>query len=313
MAESLPPPGQRRRSVRNSRKRSLEVDEAEQPAEKSTDLKNEESTESSESAPASMECAICLQTCVHPARLPCGHIFCFLCIKGIFRTSEKCAMCRMVIPSDYLEMPDLLEVPEPSIPAADGQEAFQWFYEGRHGWWEYDPRANADLEAAFLAGESKAELLIAGCLYLIDLHGMMQYNKNDPGKRRTVKRDRVGVACKGVAGIRPALLRSVGPNVGRSRSQSTSPDSRRADHVASIFRRINWHDDDGPQPLAFLGDDDRGVYGRNMVSNYSPDESSLEDAFSRLNIRHSDFLSPDLAISDNEADNDDDDNDESYD
>ncbi|CAB0009552.1 unnamed protein product [Nesidiocoris tenuis] len=93
MAESLPPPGQRRRSVRNSRKRSLEVDEAEQPAEKSTDLKNE----------------------------------------GIFRTSEKCAMCRMVIPSDYLEMPDLLEVPEPSIPAADGQEAFQWFYEGRHG------------------------------------------------------------------------------------------------------------------------------------------------------------------------------------
>lgn len=28
-----------------------------------------------------MECPICLQTCIHPARLPCGHIFCFLCVK----------------------------------------------------------------------------------------------------------------------------------------------------------------------------------------------------------------------------------------
>lgn len=28
-----------------------------------------------------LECPICLQTCIHPARLPCGHIFCFLCVK----------------------------------------------------------------------------------------------------------------------------------------------------------------------------------------------------------------------------------------
>lgn len=30
---------------------------------------------------ATLECPICLQTCIHPARLPCGHIFCFLCVK----------------------------------------------------------------------------------------------------------------------------------------------------------------------------------------------------------------------------------------
>lgn len=28
-----------------------------------------------------MECPVCLQTCIHPAKLPCGHIFCFLCVK----------------------------------------------------------------------------------------------------------------------------------------------------------------------------------------------------------------------------------------
>lgn len=32
---------------------------------------------------APMECPICLQKCIHPARLPCGHIFCFLCVKVI--------------------------------------------------------------------------------------------------------------------------------------------------------------------------------------------------------------------------------------
>ena len=30
-----------------------------------------------------LECAVCLQTCVHPVRLPCRHIFCFLCVKGV--------------------------------------------------------------------------------------------------------------------------------------------------------------------------------------------------------------------------------------
>lgn len=77
------------------------------------------------------------------------------------------------------------------------------------GWWEYDPRANDDLETAYLAGESKVELLIAGYVYLVDLHGMMQYRKSDPGRRRAVKRDKVGTACKGVAGIRPTVLQAV--------------------------------------------------------------------------------------------------------
>ena len=30
-----------------------------------------------------LECAVCLQTCIHPVQLPCRHIFCFLCVKGV--------------------------------------------------------------------------------------------------------------------------------------------------------------------------------------------------------------------------------------
>ena len=29
-----------------------------------------------------IECAVCLQPSIHPVRLPCNHIFCFLCVKG---------------------------------------------------------------------------------------------------------------------------------------------------------------------------------------------------------------------------------------
>lgn len=35
----------------------------------------------------SMECPICLQICVHPSKLPCGHIFCFLCVKVMSTTA----------------------------------------------------------------------------------------------------------------------------------------------------------------------------------------------------------------------------------
>ena len=36
-----------------------------------------------------LECAVCLQTCIHPVQLPCRHIFCFLCVKGVSTQVSK--------------------------------------------------------------------------------------------------------------------------------------------------------------------------------------------------------------------------------
>ena len=53
---------------------------------------------------------MCLQQCIHPAQLPCSHIFCFLCVKGVANQSKLCPVCRQEIPPDFLEYPQLVEI-----------------------------------------------------------------------------------------------------------------------------------------------------------------------------------------------------------
>lgn len=148
-----------------------------------------------------LECAICLQKCIHPARLPCGHIFCFLCVKGIANQSKRCAMCRQEIPADFTEKPELIPDPE-SEPESPTEESYRWFYEGRNGWWQYDERTSAELEAAAAKQLPRCEVLIAGFLYIVDFEHMVQVRRNDFSRRRRVKRDLATIPKKGIAGIR---------------------------------------------------------------------------------------------------------------
>ncbi|XP_071379942.1 E3 ubiquitin-protein ligase rnf146-like [Centroberyx affinis] len=162
---------------------------------------------SSNSSPALPvpECAICLQSCVHPVQLPCRHVFCFLCVKGASWQSKRCALCRQEVPEDFLERPTLLS-PEELKASAGGRGGaagdHAWYYEGRNGWWQYDERTSRELEDAFSKGKKTAEMLIAGFLYVADLENMVQYRRNEHGRRRKMKRDVVDIPKKGVAGLR---------------------------------------------------------------------------------------------------------------
>lgn len=183
---------------------------------------NDESEEEEEEIDKDLQCPICLQPKLHPAKLPCSHIFCYLCVKGVAIQSKKCPMCRAVIPPGYIENPTLLEhIPSrysPSEPLADTPAVaehdsvsddedsirFGWFYEGRNGWWQYDERTSHDIEEVHKKGEkARMDLLIAGFLYTIDFESMLQCRRNDPLRRRRIKRDRLeSVSRKGIAGIR---------------------------------------------------------------------------------------------------------------
>lgn len=82
--------------------------------------------------------------------------------------------------------------------------SFRWFYEGRNGWWEYDERTAQELEHHHKKGDKNCELLIAGFLYSIDFENMLQCRRNEPHRRRQIKRDLSTNVDnkKGIAGIR---------------------------------------------------------------------------------------------------------------
>uniref|UniRef100_A0A914VGI4 E3 ubiquitin-protein ligase n=1 Tax=Plectus sambesii TaxID=2011161 RepID=A0A914VGI4_9BILA len=170
---------------------------------------------------ADAECAVCLQNCTFPVKLPpCAHVFCFLCIKGAAFRSGRCPLCRTPIPPtffDDLRISADKKVPSKSTAFAedatakeapvekeDGDE-FEWYYEARNGgWWRYETRQETELEAAFAEEKDRLELLIAGHVYVVDLQLMLQYRKDQPARRRTIKRNRCSVAIdiKGIAGLR---------------------------------------------------------------------------------------------------------------
>ncbi|XP_076634283.1 ring finger protein 146 isoform X2 [Colletes latitarsis] len=119
------------------------------------------------------ECAVCLQPCIYPARLPCNHVYCYLCVKGVANQSKRCPMCRQEIPPDFLDRPQLVDVDEALKESEHSEEEYQWFYEGRNGF-----------------------------LYIADFGSMLQLRRNDPSRRRRIKRDLYNVPKKGVAGLR---------------------------------------------------------------------------------------------------------------
>ncbi|XP_053300883.1 E3 ubiquitin-protein ligase rnf146 isoform X1 [Pleuronectes platessa] len=235
------------------------------------------------------ECSICLQSCVHPVRLPCCHVFCFLCVKGASWHSKRCALCRQEVPEDFLERPVLLS-PEELKAAASGVSRSggtggvspgdsAWYYEGRNGWWQYDERTTRELEEAFSRDKKSTEMLIAGFLYVADLENMVQYRRNEHGRRRKIKRDAVDIPKKGVAGLRldpdpptnpaspivsPAAIERVSSADGADTAGQSQPPSVGILSLPPV------------RPPTLLG--------RHLTSPFSPSLSAIEDSLSQLLI-----------------------------
>lgn len=242
------------------------------------------------SSTTTLECAICLQSCIHPVRLPCCHVFCFLCVKGASWHSKRCALCRQEIPEDFLERPVLLSPQELKAAAAGMSQSvgtggsccgdYAWYYEGRNGWWQYDERTSRELEEAFSKGRKNTEMLIAGFLYVADLENMVQFRRNEHGRRRKIKRDVVDIPKKGVAGLRlepepfpiPALP-VVTPAATKRHSSADGSDTAGQSQSSSFGIMVSLPPVRPPTLL-----------GRHPPSPLSPSTSTLEEAFSQVQI-----------------------------
>ena len=146
-------------------------------------------------------CPICFDQPLHPFRLPCSHLYCFLCAKGLAESnslgdSPKCSMCRQSFSRDIFKNQRITE-----ISNSNDLNSFSWFYEGRNGWWKFDSRSSNDIEEAFTNNLPKITLLICGNLYDIDLTALIQYRQDRTGKIRRIKRDLTSAYAKGTAGL----------------------------------------------------------------------------------------------------------------
>ena len=241
----------------------------------------------------SLECAVCLQTCVHPVQLNCDHIFCFLCVKGVTTHSKRCPMCRREISPGYLEKPNLVQSDLETI-AKDNEnmpdDRYSWFYAGRNGWWKYEERAAAELEEAYrrlvntdgeqaetvIDGSNKCELLIAGFLYVIDFENMMQYRRNEPNRQRKIKREKLqSVAdCKGVAGLR--IKTNTSADEQGTSNRSTIPVTSTSNNDTSVSRE----NQDDARMLAqgyVSASSTNSVHSNSVtVSNSQPETSEID-------------------------------------
>jgi len=153
-------------------------------------------------------CGICLETFVYPCELTCGHIFCFLCIKGWLQTMNTCAMCRGEISADLLKKPNIISLDASETKKLikkepENNEEYVWYYAGFNGYWQYDKRTNAELEKHYQnRDDRKFQMMIAGHMYIIDFDNNLQMRVDDPNKKRKIKRDLRNIPQrKGVAGI----------------------------------------------------------------------------------------------------------------
>ena len=148
-------------------------------------------------------CCICQEQCVNPVKLPCSHVFCYLCIKGVAARNSHCALCRQRINPEVLSNPSVINREEIQSTVQKSSESHRWYYEAKNGgWWLYEQRTSTEVEKAFKDGKQSVRLQISGFHYVIDFENMIQYREDFPNRRRQIKRDKVSAeAVKGVAGI----------------------------------------------------------------------------------------------------------------
>lgn len=126
----------------------------------------------------------------------------------------KCAICRADFPDELLDEPDLLMPMDAN--ASTNQEKYQWFYQGRNGWWQFDERTSQDIEKSFGNGDEQCTIFVAGYVYVLDFDQMLQQRRNDPSRKRKVKRDLATMPKLGIAGIHlPVASESANANNGR--------------------------------------------------------------------------------------------------
>lgn len=140
-------------------------------------------------------CAICLTSPpTLPIKTPCNHIFCYLCLKGIYIVNHelKCPLCRAEIGISVITNFSTKMINTDIVPTISPIQ--RWCYESLGGgWWLFDDVSCAELEnryQLFIANKEFDNILTVGAVNIkivFDDAEMYQENTSN-GKRRRIKR-----------------------------------------------------------------------------------------------------------------------------
>eukprot|EP01006_Ploeotia_vitrea_P035410 TRINITY_DN65873_c8_g1_i1.p1 TRINITY_DN65873_c8_g1~~TRINITY_DN65873_c8_g1_i1.p1 ORF type:complete len:288 (+),score=142.71 TRINITY_DN65873_c8_g1_i1:18-881(+) len=203
------------------------------------------------------DCCICMEPMTLPFKTPCGHTFCFLCLKGVSLRSQQniwggggggsksqCPLCRADIDNKFFACATMDWRAYQRQNVRSGAD-FQWQYKGRKGWWLYESAQNAELEqfyADYLANSAANQpsktydLMIGATRYSIDFDNMVQYPSNAKHKRRTIRRQQAKEVIKqrdvkGQAGVYFKRTKSL-EGLRRTRQQQQQPQAAAASAAA---------------------------------------------------------------------------------
>ncbi|SPP76620.1 blast:E3 ubiquitin-protein ligase rnf146 [Drosophila guanche] len=190
-------------------------------------------------------------------------------------------MCRREIPSEFLDHPTLVNGIEDICVTRATEDGYQWYYEGRNGWWQYDDRTSQDIEEAFKKGEKSCSILVAGYVYVVDLEQLVQQRQNEPTRCRRVKRDLANIPKKGVAGLRiegnqvtsDTVFSRPAPNPPTSNTTAAAAASTFISTIAATDAAIRIASDIIGSTLAHADELTRGLTASNICEDPSSSSS----------------------------------------
>lgn len=169
------------------------------------------------------ECSICSEEFDNPIKLVCGHVYCFLCLKGsMLNQTIECPLCRKKFTKEFvydvfhnpqkLCMDDMNNtsvqnntnaqdtnqdqqstnhIDDSSTPSSDNADTEHvWVYSSKsHAWWTFDKKATLELELNYQKWKNSADksfpypMMICGLMLDIDFNAMIQINKKNNSHR----------------------------------------------------------------------------------------------------------------------------------
>jgi E3 ubiquitin-protein ligase RNF146 len=130
-------------------------------------------------------CSICFDKFNLPIKIPCDHMFCFLCFKELCYNlhSKICPLCRKHIPTTIINDIKFNKFNNKFNKNQLYTSSVYWMYNTKNGnnkWWLFDSNSNKEIEkkySEFLKDEKiMCKLSICGFEFQLDYKNLVQIN-----------------------------------------------------------------------------------------------------------------------------------------